>query len=91
MGTGMIAYLSYQAEERRQQKLRERAKQGDVDSPYYEYYRDLGMTPESKNLRVIYKKLAKLSDANKAAIDYIDQVENPCEDLLVVRSLLTLD
>ena len=31
--------------------------------------------------------LKKLS----AAIDYIDQIENPCEDLRVVRSLLTLD
>lgn len=91
MNTGMIAYLYEQNEQRKDQELRERAKQGDVDSPYYEYYRDLGMTPESKNLRVIYKKLSKLSAANKAAIDYIDQVENPCEDLLVVRSLLTLD
>lgn len=91
MNTGMIAYLYEQNEERKQQKLRERAKQGDVDSPYYEYYRNLGMTPDTKDLKPLYKKLAKLSDANKAAIDYIDQIENPCEDLRVVRSLLTLD
>ena len=70
------------------------ALKGDVKSPYYKEYRKLGLTPDSeynpKNLKPILKKYHKLSTANRLAIDYIDSVENPSEDLLTVREILTL-
>ena len=70
------------------------ALKGDVKSPYYKEYRELGLTPDSeynpKNLKPILKKFYKVSTANRLAIEYIDSVENPSEDLLVVREILTL-